>query len=843
MKLLTSFVKLATIRKNIILPNAKTISYVHQTAMSSSTGLSYRTAMSSLSAESTNDSQHQENISQSDTAGRGSLLTLLLPKDWRDFNVNKDDSNRVDPATFENSFDTTSTTARGMNINSVQDDESNITFNFDTVVEIGKFDPADLIVSLDLDLYLKEEEGTCTHVHMNMNRDAMERSNRTFKRLELSVAKKITSILAPSQNKGKGKASNKKRKKGGVAGVTPTSRLFTRDANAGDGDDKVHDINTEEYAAMELCKKLALQHDLEDYTAASIGLELSIPNENVPVHVDPDVPQTSNSTNIELCVIANPPMILSVQTFESFSSKLFVKVPVVIQTTLLHATRAEVSWFVDNDLVLRNSHSFIPLSHHVGKTLSVVISPYRKGYHGKCFQEAYKFDNVIEDLPYMPIVSPLRDEFTASKRCEKEKKDTLRMMTYNILADLYVSREVEDGSEIYPHVKQEHIQKTRRIPMILAEILAHDSDVICLQEVDGAVFDCYLQPVFQAMGYDGYYSNKASCQREGCAMFWSREKFEVDEALTFSLRDLFDVDENLDDKEPTRTCMESNSNSSFQQWDSMRGINHLLGSHKELRKVTMEKIGQVLQIASLKLKNPNEGQPQKLVVANTHLFYHPMADHIRAMQVYVVCKKVDETRRRNADPGPYPFMLCGDLNSDPLSGAAQLLFIRYVQPDHHDCWKHLHEYQWDMGSTEYMVEHEYVGNSVGSSDFKYEEEDFKNAVEDVSALAKPSAPKIELPNSFPILVSGCEEMPKFTNFAVDFVDTLDYIIGSQASKSQVFGFSPKRSARMPTTEEVKQFVAMVRPFSILLFILSRARTRRLRVALAHKYLFDSIVAK
>jgi hypothetical protein len=148
-----------------------------------------------------------------------------------------------------------------------------------------------------------------------------------------------------------------------------------------------------------------------------------------------------------------------------------------------------------------------------------------------------------------------------------------------------------------------------------------------------------------------------------------------------------------------------------------------------------------------------------------------------------------------------------------------------------------------MGSTEYMVEHEYVGNSVGSSDFKYEEEDFKNAVEDVSALAKPSAPKIELPNSFPILVSGCEEMPKFTNFAVDFVDTLDYIIGSQASKSQVFGFSPKRSARMPTTEEVKQFVAMVRPFSILLFILSRARTRRLRVALAHKYLFDSIVAK
>ena len=69
-----------------------------------------------------------------------------------------------------------------------------------------------------------------------------------------------------------------------------------------------------------------------------------------------------------------------------------------------------------------------------------------------------------------------------------------------------------------------------------------------------------------------------------------------------------------------------------------------------------------------------------------------------------------------------------------------------------------------------------------------------------------------LPDAFPQLVSGCEEMPKFTNFAVDFVDTLDYILASGSSKDEKYGFVPKQSARMPTEEDVKQFVAMPNQF-------------------------------
>ena len=65
-----------------------------------------------------------------------------------------------------------------------------------------------------------------------------------------------------------------------------------------------------------------------------------------------------------------------------------------------------------------------------------------------------------------------------------------------------------------------------------------------------------------------------------------------------------------------------------------------------------------------------------------------MADHIRALQAFVTCKKIDDTRRysmgsstskeasnngqsssssADANKNQYPLLLCGDLNSDPLS--------------------------------------------------------------------------------------------------------------------------------------------------------------------------------
>ena len=604
-------------------------------------------------------------------------------------------------------------------------------------------------------------------------------------------------------------------------------------------------------------------------------------------------------------MISNPATIISIQTpFENFQNEIYVGIPITIQTKLLHSNKVIVSWFVDNNtLVAYDSLFFIPSSDHVGKVISVLIQPlyvidhddndnddnddnYNKEQQPTILigeEEAYQFQNKVEPLPSLPIVSPLRDEFRTIPRNQR----TIRVMTYNILADLYVSRDLGDNgtknntedttpSTPFTHVKDYNLlRKTRRIPMIIAELLSYKADIICLQEVDGGlIYTSFIEPVLNVMNYNGYYSNKASCQREGCAMFWSRNVFHDDDdgvgvglksnnedLKSFSLRELFELDKEKEKE------LENQISSSYRPlvttrtqsksgWDeSMNGIKTLLQSHDELRKVTIDKIGQIVQIATLRLKDPNayfgidsndndldkataskpSSPPTKIVVANTHLFYHPMADHIRALQAFVTCKKLDEIRRQTDNPNdtscsstitthrPYPILLCGDLNSDPLSGAAQLLFTRELHPEHHDCWKNLHKYKWDCGESEFMLEHGYVGNDVGVTELKCEEESFNNAtdgsaqsalsptattVTDTTTNTLASPPTIVLPDCFPSLQSGCLEVPKFTNYAVDFIDTLDYVLVSEPSATEPFGFVPKRSSPMPAEEDITKYIAM-----------------------------------
>ena len=136
--------------------------------------------------------------------------------------------------------------------------------------------------------------------------------------------------------------------------------------------------------------------------------------------------------------------------------------------------------------------------------------------------------------------------------------------------------------------------------MIAAEILAYQADIICLQEVDGSVYDAYLEPIMLASGYKGYYSNKASQQREGCAIFWSTDVFEADQKLSFPVKNLF----------------ESSENAKLEQdWSlSSKGVNDLLNSNLELRRIATEKLGQVLQIAKLKLKHSRNKDANAVVV-------------------------------------------------------------------------------------------------------------------------------------------------------------------------------------------------------------------------------------
>jgi len=218
--------------------------------------------------------------------------------------------------------------------------------------------------------------------------------------------------------------------------------------------------------------------------------------------------------------------------------------------------------------------------------------------------------------------------------------------------------------------------------MIVAEILSYKADIICLQEVDASIHDSLISPVLRANGYQGFYSNKVTSQQEGCSMFWSSSVFEMAKAADmkeFPLRSLLNKDASLDEIEYYDAKSTLRDLVELERWESMDGIRQLLEAHDEVRRVYSESVGQILQVVRLSPKQSKSSKqscapkPDSIVFANTHLFYHPMAGHIRLLQAFAICHKLDQIRRMDPE-NPAPLLICGDFNSDPLSGE----FVLYV---------------------------------------------------------------------------------------------------------------------------------------------------------------------
>ncbi len=169
--------------------------------------------------------------------------------------------------------------------------------------------------------------------------------------------------------------------------------------------------------------------------------------------------------------------------------------------------------------------------------------------------------------------------------------------------------------------------------MIIAEILSYKADIICLQEVDASIHNSLICPVLRTKGYQGFYSNKVTSQQEGCSLFWSTSVFEMataEDMQEFPLRSLLTKDASLDEeseyynaKSTVRDIVE------LERWESINGIRQLLEVHDEVRRVYSESVGQILQVVRLtpkqstSSKQGRSSKPNSIVVANTHLFYHP----------------------------------------------------------------------------------------------------------------------------------------------------------------------------------------------------------------------------
>ena len=89
-----------------------------------------------------------------------------------------------------------------------------------------------------------------------------------------------------------------------------------------------------------------------------------------------------------------------------------------------------------------------------------------------------------------------------------EEPDQFRIMSYNILANVYASSD-RARQVLYPYCDESALDHEYRECAIAREILGYHADIVCLQEVGSKSFSQFLSPALHHWGYEGYFHTKA----------------------------------------------------------------------------------------------------------------------------------------------------------------------------------------------------------------------------------------------------------------------------------------------------------------------------------------------
>nr|CAD7433435.1 unnamed protein product [Timema monikensis] len=299
---------------------------------------------------------------------------------------------------------------------------------------------------------------------------------------------------------------------------------------------------------------------------------------------------------------------------------------------------------------------------------------------------------------------------TLSRTSEVHAAHSFRVVSYNILADLYADSEVA-RTQLYPYCPSYALSIDYRKQLILRELLGieccvvcsgYNADLICLQEVDSKIFDLDLTPVLGYVGYEGVFHRKGGTVSEGVACLFHKSKFRLLDTKSVVLAE------------------ELKTNSLFSDiWKKIEKNGAL--AERFLARTTC------LQCTILEsVEDPRE----QVIVGNTHLYFHPNADHIRLLQggmTIIYLEDIFAKLLSMSTDKRVSMVVCGDFNSTPECGVYQLFTTQFV-PE----------------------------NCI---DWKSKEDEAMN----------------ELSLSHSLLLGSAYGTPAFTNFTAGFAGCLDYI--------------------------------------------------------------------
>lgn len=242
-------------------------------------------------------------------------------------------------------------------------------------------------------------------------------------------------------------------------------------------------------------------------------------------------------------------------------------------------------------------------------------------------------------------------------------QDKLKVLSYNILSDSYVS------SERYSYCPSWVLDWSFRKRGILRELLTYDCDIICLQEVQAKDYNNFFQPSMERAGYSGIFAPKSRARTmedwgivDGCVIFFKSNRFQMVEKHIFEYQAI------------------------------------AMAKHKEFsqdsdafsRLITKDNVGllAILQMkdnpSQLGLTNGKTPQPRFVLVANTHIHWDPEQCDVKLMQVQFLLEQIALVTSPKSKWHRIPMIVCGDFNSGVASGPYELLQRGRLDPNHPD---------------------------------------------------------------------------------------------------------------------------------------------------------------
>lgn len=212
---------------------------------------------------------------------------------------------------------------------------------------------------------------------------------------------------------------------------------------------------------------------------------------------------------------------------------------------------------------------------------------------------------------------------------------SFRVLTYNILAEIYATKESFPEKQCPSWALAWTFRKRR----LISEMSKYESDIICLQEVQADHFEDHFQPYFTRKGYNSCFKGKtreAMGRRgkiDGCATFYRKEMF--------TLREQFVVEYNTIAQSRTK---------------DLRTLNRVLKGN----------IGQILILDTYDGSGP-------IIVANTHLYWDPELADVKLFQIDAFMQELELLIQTRGFPQDIPIILAGDFNSTPDSAVYELI--------------------------------------------------------------------------------------------------------------------------------------------------------------------------